>query len=292
MSFFFISTAFASSNEIDESDSFLDQLTGQGNAGYTKISNKNILLQKPSAPRTPKDLPPCRKPIVITRTLPKNVGETIRYTLNVNGLSVGTIDFRIEKRGAANGRIITEYRSLFKITEVVASLLPVEGRAAALVADETYWPIQAMNNYKISRNEFSEKQQFSADGHSARSHRIRNGKASDEQQSFPGAVQDFVSGFYFMRSLPQEADGCAILYGNQRAYTAWVKYIATEQIKTPVGIRPSYRYDVKFASNKAQRAAMGRLWLSTGEERLPYKAELLTGTHLVGDIYLYETGKP
>ena len=284
------------------SDDFIDRITGQAPARTTPAaapvaSGSNDKPPPEHAgpitgpPTTPPGMPACVSPMAPASELPHVVGETVRYAVDVNGLSVGTIDFRVERRGAVDDTQVTEYRSLFKIDDLVATLLPIEGRAASLVADATFWPMQAMSRYKIRQDEFDEKQNFAAGGRKASSHRVKNGKAADDSRIFPGPAQDFVSGFYLLRSIAPGAKGCAILYGSHRAYTAWIKPDGDEQVMTPVGLRPARRYAISFASDKAKTVAEAKLWISTSPEHLPYKAELLTGTHIEARIHLYEDGK-
>lgn len=247
--------------------------------------------KKIEAPRVPVGVERCEKPLAPPVTLPRGMGETIRYVIDVNGLSVGTIDFKIERRGTYAGQPITEYRSLFKLDSLVSTFLPVEGRAAALVPDVGLSPVIAMNRYKLDKNEFEESQTFGQGGTAVASKRKKNGESKDESRNFPGPVQDFVSGFYYLRALPERAEGCAIIYGNQRAYTVWLKPEGKEKVKTPVGMREADRFAIIYASDRSVKAVQGKLWLGPGPERLPYKAELNGSDRLEARIHLYETGE-
>lgn len=246
---------------------------------------------EPIPPKTPAGLAPCVRPLAPEDDLPRTAGETIRYLLDVEGLSVGKIDFRVERRGTYADRPVTEYRSLFKLDALVASLIPIEGRAAALVPEGGYSPSLAMNRYTIKENEFEESQTFAAGGLGVRSRRTKNGKPSEEERAFPGPAQDFVSAFYVLRRLSPEAAGCTIVYGNQRAYTVWLQPDGVEKVMTPVGPKPARRYAVTFASEKAKAPSKARLWIGDGPDRLPYRAELLGPRRLDARIHLYEMGK-
>ncbi len=219
------------------------------------------------------------------------MGETIRYLVNVDGLSVGTIDFKVERRAVYAGQPVTEYRSLFKLDSLVSTLIPVEGRAASLVPEMSFVPVVAMNRYSLSDNTFEESQTFASGGHTVMSKRSKNGKSKDERRLFPGPAIDFVSGFYLLRSLPDNAAGCVIIYGNQRAYTVWLKPDGSEKVRTPVGLRQAQRYLVSYASDKSKKPASGLLWLGEAPMRLPYRAELNGKSRLEARIHLYETGK-
>jgi hypothetical protein len=112
------------------------------------------LTPSASPPKTPTGLPQCTRALDARGPLPQTAGETIRYLVDVNGLSVGTIDFKIERVGTYAGQPVTEYRSLFKLDSLVASFVPAEGRAAALVDLGSHLPLTSTNRYKSDRNNF------------------------------------------------------------------------------------------------------------------------------------------
>lgn len=258
-----------------------------------KIDGKKGIAKsaKSLAPKVPSDLSPCDKPLLPPQDLPRSLGETVRYVVDVNGLSVGTIDFKIERKGQFAGKPVTEYRSLFKIDALVAMLLPVEGRASAFVPDTARAPVVAMNKYKLDQFDIEEKQTFGDGALKVASKRMKNGESKDDARDFPGPVQDFVSGFYYLRTLPAAASGCAIIYGNQRAYTVWLEADGDEKIMTPVGLKTANRYAIRYAHDKSKKSATGRVWLGTGADRLPYKAEIIGADRLEARVHAYETGQ-
>lgn len=244
------------------------------------------------APKTPEGLPQCHQLLVPTADLPRGAGESIRYVVDVNGLSVGVIDFRIERQGSFGGQPVTEYRSLFKLDGLLASFVPIEGRAAALVPQLGFAPVAAMNSYKLDTNSFEENVTYSGDGRELESKRVKNGKPKEEQRAFSSPAMDFVSGFYAMRAMPVESHGCTIIYGNQRAYTVWVDHQGRDRVKTPVGMKDADRYAIRYASEKAKEPLSGAIWLSSGADRVPYRV-VIEGKdqHLEAKIHLYETAK-
>lgn len=242
------------------------------------------------APATPPGLPPCTKPLAPVVDLPRVAGETIRYVVDVDGLSVGTVDFKVERNGTLGGRPVTEYRSVFKIDKLVGALIPGEGRAAAVVPAGAFWPSQSMIRLTQNKDKIEDDATFGEGGKSARSRKVKNGKPNEESRAFPGPVQDFVTAFYVARSLAPTAEGCGIVYSNQRAYTIWLKPDGEEKVMTPVGLRPARRFSMSWASEKAKGFAQARFWMSQGPDRLPYKAELFGPSHVEARIHLYEVG--
>lgn len=245
----------------------------------------------PSPPKTPKGLQPCQSPLAPVGDLPRIEGETIRYLVNVDGVSVGTIDFKIEKRGTYEGRKVTEYRSLFKLDSLVSTVVPLEGRAAALVAEESFWPLRAMSRYDLNRRRYEEEQDYGAGGRSVAAKRTRNGKKRDQKRSFPGPAQDFVTGFYYLRRLPIDAAGCAIIYGHHRAYTVWIHPDGSERVATPIGLKMARRYKIRYGSDKSKRFREAKVWLGDTTNRLPFKAEINGKHHLEATIHLFEAGQ-
>ena len=242
-------------------------------------------------PRTPKGMPPCTTPLKLVGDMPRRAGEAMRYLVDIDGMSVGTVDFKVERRGTFEGKAVTEYRSLFKLDALVATFLAVDGRAATVVPDVSYWPTRAMDQYQLDNDHLEEELSFAPDGKTLTIKRVKNGEKKDEKRTFKEPVLDFVTGFFLVRALPKNMDGCAILYGNQRAYTVWIKPDGTEKVKTPVGLKDADRYVVRYASEKSPRPLDARVWIGDVPARLPYRAEILGPHTLEAQIHIYETGK-
>jgi hypothetical protein len=241
-------------------------------------------------PNTPDGVPKCTEPLDLDGDLPRRIGEAVRYVVDVNGLSVGTVDFKIERQGTYEGSPVTEYRSLFKLDSFVASFVPVEGRAAALVPSAAMTPLKAMSRYKVNENSFEEDIAYSRDGHHVASKRTKNGQAKDDKRAFPSPAMDFVSGFYMIRTLPAQMSGCAIVYGNQRAYTIWVKHKGVESVRTPVGSRNADVYEVLYGHDKSKEKLSGSVWLAQDASRLPYKMKVKGKQDVEARVHVYEAG--
>jgi hypothetical protein len=220
------------------------------------------------------------------------VGEALRYQLSVANVVVGTIDFQISGRSRRGEAQITEYRSLFTLDALAAALLPVQGRAAARVPDTALWPQQMMNRYKISGVELDETVTLDATGHILNIKRKKAGVAQAQVRQLPTAVLDFVTGFYALRRLPQKTSSCALIYGNERLYTVWLQPHGIEEVKTPIGLRPALRLDVRFASERAKKTLHGRLWLGTQDDLLPLRAEIDGSMALAAQLHRFDLGQP
>lgn len=241
-------------------------------------------------PKTPEGLPACTAGLAIEGALPQSSGETIRYFVDVDGLSVGTIDFKIEQRGNYQGKPVTEYRSLFKLDSLVAAFVGAEGRAAAIVPDGHTWPFMAMSRYRMDNNDYEENVELAANGASLSVKRIKNGKTENEARQFPGPVQDFVTGFYILRRWPIKSPGCTVVYGNQRAYTVWLTPQGKDSIKTPVGYRDVQRVGIRYGSDKGKKAVDATVWLGALPEQLPFRVEIAGENQLNAAIHLYDAG--
>lgn len=247
-------------------------------------------LNRPiSAPKVPEGFPSCEDPIDISGDLPRTLGETIRYVVDVDGVSIGRVDFRVEREGVVEGLPVTEYRSLFELDSLVASVIPVKGQAAALVPSRRASPIRAMNRYTLRDDRFEEDLSFTVGASSVNSKRLKNGKEKRVKRSFAEPVRDFISGFYMIRSLPREVNGCTIIYANQRAYTIWVEHAGEDSVQTPVGVKRADTYTIRYANERSKKALSGKIWISQDRARLPYRM-LLDGKHtLDANIHLYRS---
>ncbi|MEE2961370.1 MAG: DUF3108 domain-containing protein [Myxococcota bacterium] len=241
-------------------------------------------------PRTPDGLDQCTESMILTGELPGNVGETLRYRIELEGVSVGTIDFLVAQKGVFEGRSTVDYRSHFKIDSFVASLLPVEGRAAALVARGQDKPIQAMTQYRMQKDAYEERLVFALNTTSFDAIRRKNQQEKRVKAAFSLPVRDFVTAFYMLRRLPKEERTCVLIYGNLRTYTIQFRYTGQEEVQTPVGLRMADRYDVLYGTNRGKRLTNAVVWVGIGENRLPYRVEVNGKHKLKADIHLFQPG--
>ena len=254
---------------------------------------QNLLPRSPNANSAPRaaDIAPCHHPLVPTETLPRHAGESVRYRLAIDGISVGTVDFKIERNGTHHGIPVTEYRSLFRLDALLSAFLPIDGRAAVLIPQSSPVPTMAMNTYRLARTYFTERTTFAHDGTQVQSVRSKNGQTKRSQRSFGAPVTDFLAGYYWLRTATPRARACTIVYANQRAYTIWLAPEGTESIATPVGRRSAHRYAVTYASEKGQHAINGTLWLATDASHLPYRVTMSADNTIDATIHLYDPGR-
>ncbi|MEC9464795.1 MAG: DUF3108 domain-containing protein [Myxococcota bacterium] len=260
---------------------------------------KPLTLAKPLVPPKSKRvtkaraiIEPCTNPLPDVPLPLASLGETVRYVVDVDGVSMGVVDFRTIQKGQYQGEPVTEYRSQFKLDSLLGSLVPVDGRAASLVRDDLGLPARAMNHYSVGEREYEETVTWDAETGALTSARRRGAKTKTVTRTFDSTARDFVTGFYALRGLPRKVSGCTIIYGNQRAYTLHLKYVGEERVLTPVGLKPADRYELRYAHGRSKKVAEATLWLGLGAARLPYRAEIRDRTQLDARIHLYEPGKP
>ena len=251
-----------------------------------------VAAAKSPAPHTPADLPTCHHVFVPQGSLPRQVGEALRYQVSVADVVVGTIDFQIFGRSRHGTAHLTEYRSLFTLDALAAALLPVQGRAAARVSDSAYWPQQMMSRYSVNGVELDETVTLDGTGRVLHIKRQKGGAAQAQVRHNPTAVLDFISAFYALRRLPQKTASCTIIFGNERMYTVWLQPQGLEEVKTPIGMRPALRVEVRFASERAKKTMHGRLWLGTQDDLLPLRAEIDGNMALTAQLHLFDLGQP
>ena len=247
-------------------------------------------LVRNGVPRAPKGLKACERSLAWTDDIFLPLGETVRYVVNTDGLSVGTIDFKVVSRGIFSGVFADEYRSLFKMDPFVSTLMAVQGQVASVVSVNNKFPLKSMNRYKLEKYQFDEEIDFTREGRGVNSNRKRDGKLTTRKRSFDEGVYDFVSAFYQLRRMPRDMDGCIVIYGNQRAYTLWFHHDGQEKIKTPIGYRLADRYLLRYGSELSKLPREGTVWIGADDLRLPYRGQF-RGRHLVdARVHLYEAG--
>ncbi len=242
-------------------------------------------------PKTPDGLEGCKEGLSFEGDILRQVGETIRYTVEVDGLSVGLVDFKTEREGNFEGQAVTEYRSHFQIDSLVATLVPVEGRAAALVPVGSNRAIHAMNRYRLKDKNYEEELSWDHVRESLTSKRARNGKSHKVKRFFTAESRDFITAFYMLRGLQPKFSGCTLLFGNQRAYTVSIHYAGDDKVKTPVGLKQAYKYDVVYAHERSKKPIEATIWMSQSNDHLPYQAEIRGRNHLLARIHLFIPGE-
>jgi len=243
---------------------------------------------KVSPIRTPPGLASCKEGALSGELLRQPIGESIRYFLDVNGLSVGKVDFKIEAKGAYEGDSVIEYRSLFQLDSLLDVMLPMSGQAASLVPKDGSSPRMAMNRYSLGKNNYDERIEVDKSGKVVLSKRSKNEKTRQLQRTFDFPVQDFLSAFYAFRlQAKKDGSGCTHIYANQRTYTVWFYAAGEEEVKTPVGKRKADKYRVEFGSERSKKMRRGHIWVSQDGNYLPYKAEILGERHIEARVHLY-----
>lgn len=222
--------------------------------------------------------------------MPNRVGEALRYLVEVNGVGVGSVDFKIFRQGTFAGHPVTEYRSLFNLDALVAALIPADGRATALVRAHTAWPTVALAHYTSGGHEIDEKTEFADDGRRLVLARTKDGIKSRIERDEGRIMMDFVTAFYRMRSLQHDRSACGLVFGNERLYTFWFDPEGPEERKTPVGIRPTWRYGLRYLSDKMPAVVHGHMWTATDATALPYEVELQGNRHVQARLHTYFAG--
>jgi hypothetical protein len=228
--------------------------------------------------------------------LPQNAEESVRYGVAVDGLSVGTVDFQIARTGVYSGKAAVEYRSLFKLDHLLATMADIEGRAASLVWLDAASPHTAMSHYSMGNTTWHEELAFAEQGRQMRAVRrvTPAPKRLAEPEASPPVAQpivDFVTGFYLLRRLPAKAASCMTVYINQHHYVVWATPQGSERVKTPVGMRPADIFAVRYQRMDGDTIGSGRIWLSQTEERLPYQFAIGDDRRIEVRLHTYAMGR-
>ncbi len=233
----------------------------------------DTLATAPQPPKTPSGFARCDNPIIPSGELPRAKGETFQYDVELLGLSLGTAHIATWRRGRLQGKLVTEYRAWVEPDPVVSAILKLEARAFAVVPDGDVTTIRSLTRYEFRGSHVEDDQVRTNHGRSLTATLDRNGKKSREVREFPDPVHDFLSGFLFMRQLPEGVSGCTVVYSEQRAYTIWFDYEGRDTLETAKGERSFDRYTVRYVSDKSRTVRTVKLWLTYGQHRIPFRAE-------------------
>ena len=253
---------------------------------FLVTSPAQALQTKPEIPKTPSGLLQCIHPLTPSNTFPRIPGEKLQYDLELFGINLGTASFEIKRRGTFQGVPVTEYRTYVDTSSMVDLLTTVEGHAA-IVPDGQFAPVQAASRYVFRNQKEEEFQTYKLQGKQVVSKRNRNGKTTVAQKHFQSPVMDFLTGFYLLRGLSQNASGCTIIYSGHKAFTLWVQPQVTETISTKFGRQLAHRYKIRYGSNRCRTVKEVLLWLSADGKRLPLRIEGLTKFHPIANLTSY-----
>ena len=246
---------------------------------------------RPRAPIPPKGLEPCIEPFRLESTAEWPIGEKIRYSLWLDGLAVGSVEFRVANSGVSAGKPASEFVSRFKVDELVATVLPVNGEAHSIVEKDSLVPLRMWNDYFLNNKKYHESFTQQEVG-KLKAIRERQGSAQlKTQRTFPGAVLDFVSGFYLLRAGRVTAPTCALVFGSHRAFTVAIEPMGTETVETPIGRRPADKIRLRYGAERSKRTREALVWISQSDDRLPYRVEIHGEHHIVVKIDMYDPGQ-
>jgi hypothetical protein len=194
------------------------------------------------------------------------------------------------RRGRFQGEPVTEYRGELRVTGLLSAFITLEGAAAALVADDAWAPVQASLRYRFESSIASELQTFGEGGRAVASRRHEKGGQKNDVRRFHAPVQDLLSGLYFLRRLPGDGGGCAIIAASGKAYTVWLEAEGREVMDTALGRREATRYHLRYGGDDEKLVKDARLWVGTDALHLMYKAEGLSRYHPIVEIRSYRPG--
>lgn len=242
-------------------------------------------------PTPPKGLEPCQSPYFMSKAPQWPIGEKIRYSLWVDGLAVGSVEFRVANEGLSGANQVYELVSRFKVDELVATVLPVSGEAHSIAEQGSLVPTRMWNNYQLNGKKYHESFEQPRSG-SLIALRERQGSAKlRAEREFPGAIFDFVSGFYLLRSGRITSPSCALLFGSHRAFTVSLEPLGTEAVQTPIGQRPAEKLRLRYGAERSRKTREAILWISQSSDRLPYRVEIRGEHEIVVKIDMYDPGQ-
>jgi hypothetical protein len=227
----------------------------------------------PKAPKPPPGLLRCETPLAPSADLPRTRGEQLTYDLELLGLSLGQASVTTWDNGLAEGQAVTEYRAWITPDPLVSALLPLSAQAFALVPQTSTTPVRSRTRYSFRADRVAEDQVRDVSGRALTSTREKNGRSKTQTRAYAVPTLDYLSAFLLLRRLPPNAAGCTVIYGEQQAYTVWLNSEGVEWLDTADGKKPFERYLLRYGSAKSKKVETARVWMTTGSDRVPYRAE-------------------
>lgn len=226
---------------------------------------------------------------------PAKIGETLRYAIDLDGLSLARADTVVARRTQQQNQTFIEYRSRLQTDQVVQLLLPVQGDAASLVPVQgpQQYPHQARQYYRWGDSHYFE--QF--DGGNNRQllaswqgdHAPPANLGPLMQQEITPAF-DWLSAFYALRGLPKKGASCLRVYGHHQTYRVWLRPDGSERVSTPVGRQQADCYEVYYESLQPHKAGSGRIWLSQTQARIPLQMQMQSNRCFRARLQMYAAG--
>ena len=245
----------------------------------------------PRAPTPPRGLEPCDQPYALSASTRWPIGERIRYSLWLDGLAVGSLEFRVANEGVTAGKAAYEFVSRFKVDELVATVLPVNGEAHSVVEQSSLVPIRMWNDYFLNGKKYRETFEQARPGF-LKAQREREGSARlKTEREFTGPIMDFVSGFYLLRAGRVAAPTCSVVFGSHRAFTVLLEPLGVEAVETPIGQRPAEKLRLRYGAERSRKTREATVWISQSSDRLPYKVEIKGEHDIVVKIDMYDPGQ-
>ncbi len=187
----------------------------------------------PRAPSPPRGLEACNQPYALSTPTRWPIGERIRYSLWLDGLAVGSLEFRVANEGVTAGKAAYELVSRFKVDELVATVLPVNGEAHSVVEQASLIPMRMWNDYFLNGKKYRETFEQVRPG-VLKAQREREGSARlKTERTFTGPIMDFVSGFYLLRAGRVASPTCSVVFGSHRAFTVLLEPLGVSTASTP-----------------------------------------------------------
>lgn len=222
-------------------------------------------------PKTPTGLARCDNPITPVDR-PARRGEQLQYDVEMLGLPLGKANIVTWQRGNYGGELATEYRAWIEPDSLVSALVALEAQAFAIVPDASYTPTRSLTRYTYRGTRVEETQAWSNGGRKLTSTLDRNGKKKTKRRVFPEPAHDYLTTFLLLRRMPANSSGCAVVYGEQRAYTVWIEARGEERIETVQGERDLHRYHLRYASDRSRKIREADVWMTRGPDPIPIQA--------------------
>ena len=208
-------------------------------------------------------------PLERLHPVPFEPGETLVYSLSWMGIEGGEMTLRTSRERSSEGIGLHRFVLTATSNDLVSVFYPVRTRYESWVDARDFQPVRFEKHAREGRYESDEVEEFDL--------AERVGRWRDVRTALPEPVQDIVSSFYYLRTLPL-VPGEAIrldLFSRGKVYKLSAQVLGRERVETGAGtfdalkVQPQLR---ETPDGEDRNRGQLLLWFSDDGRRLPVMA--------------------
>ena len=204
--------------------------------------------------------------------VPFGAGETLIYTIAWLKIEGGEMTLRTSRETSTDGVPVHRIALVASSNDYVSKFYPVRDLYETWVDARDFQPLRFEKHAREGRYESDEVEEFDLTR--------RIGSWREDRTPLPERVQDIISSFYFLRTLPLAVgqDVRVDMFSRGKIYKLKASILEREQIETEAGTFDAFKVQPQLRENETDEDRnRGKLflWFSDDERRLPVMAKTL-----------------